>query len=209
MKIDFEVFINFCITSIRLRENSKFVFTRSLSDMLELIKVFGKFHKLNNENLSKLKINQIFKLNKNKIKFIKKKYLLKNLVNYDEKSKLPYLVTNINDLFVASNLLTKPNFITDKQVRGETRLISLKKYDKNLTKKIVLIENADPGYDWIFSKNIMGLVTKYGGVNSHMSIRCEELSLPAVIGIGEENYEKIKNFAIVTLNCKNEQILGL
>ena len=25
-----------------------------------------------------------------------------------------------------------------------------------------------------------------------MSIRCEELNLPAVIGIGEENYEKIK-----------------
>ena len=74
---------------------------------------------------------------------------------------------------------------------------------------IVAIPSADPGYDWIFSKNIMGLVTKYGGVNSHMSIRCEELSLPAVIGIGEENYEKIKNFAIVTLNCKNEQILGL
>ena len=72
-----------------------------------------------------------------------------------------------------------------------------------------MIENADPGYDWIFSKKIKALVTKYGGVNSHMSIRCEELNLPAVIGIGEENYEKIKNCTNIILNCKNEQILGL
>ena len=40
-----------------------------------------------------------------------------------------------------------------------------------------------------------------------MSIRCEELNLPAVIG--EENYEKIKNCTNVILNCKNEQVLGL
>ena len=43
-----------------------------------------------------------------------------------------------------------------------------------------------------FFKENKGLVTKYGGINSHMSIRCEELNLPAVIGVGEENYEKIK-----------------
>ena len=31
--------------------------------------------------------------------------------------------------------------------------------------KIVLIENADPGYDFIFSHKILGLVTKFGGMN--------------------------------------------
>ena len=45
----------------------------------------------------------------------------------------------------------------------------------NLKNKIILIENADPGYDWIFSHKIIGLVTKYGGANSHMTIRCSEL----------------------------------
>ena len=29
--------------------------------------------------------------------------------------------------------------------------------------KIIVIENADPGYDFIFSKKISGLITKYGG----------------------------------------------
>ena len=44
----------------------------------------------------------------------------------------------------------------------------------SLRNKIVLIEGADPGFDWIFSQNIAGLITKYGGANSHMAIRSAE-----------------------------------
>ena len=52
--------------------------------------------------------------------------------------------------------------------------------------KIVLIENADPGFDFLFSYKIKGLITKYGGANSHMAIRCMELGLPAIIGSGDK-----------------------
>ena len=48
------------------------------------------------------------------------------------------------------------------------------------------IENADPGFDFIFSHNIKGLITAFGGPNSHMSIRCNEFGIPAAIGIGEK-----------------------
>ena len=50
--------------------------------------------------------------------------------------------------------------------------------------KIVLIENADPGFDWIFTKKIKSFATQYGGSNSHMAIRAAELNIPAVIGCG-------------------------
>ena len=209
INIDVNSILNFCIASIKLRENSKFIFTRSLSDMLELIKKFGKTMKLNSKNLSLLKINQILKLNQNSKNNLFKKYNINKSLNYDEKSKLPYLITHKDDFFIASNLLTKPNFITNKVIKAKLILINNVQMNKSLKDKIVLIENADPGYDWVFSKKIKALVTKYGGVNSHMSIRCEELNLPAVIGIGEENYEKIKNCTNVILNCKNEQVLGL
>ena len=56
-----------------------------------------------------------------------------------------------------------------------------------LNNKIVLLENADPGYDFIFSYNIKGLITEYGGSNSHMSIRCLELGIPAIIELAQEN----------------------
>jgi phosphoenolpyruvate-protein kinase (PTS system EI component) len=79
----------------------------------------------------------------------------------------------------------------------------------NLKKKlnsIVCIENADPGFDFLFSKNIKGLITKYGGQNSHMAIRCAELNLPALIGVGEENYTKIINSKFIKIDCIQNKI---
>ena len=72
---------------------------------------------------------------------------------------------------------------------------------KKINNKIVLIENADPGYDWIFTYKIKGLITKYGGVNSHMAIRCREFDLPAAIGCGPQFYNEIKNKENITLDC--------
>ena len=70
----------------------------------------------------------------------------------------------------------------------------------------MLIENADPGYDWIFGANIGGLITKFGGANSHMAIRCAEFSIPAAIGVGEVNFDSYANAKIIDLNCKNHTI---
>ncbi|GIS28374.1 MAG: hypothetical protein CM15mP129_05710 [Chloroflexota bacterium] len=45
----------------------------------------------------------------------------------------------------------------------------------------MLIENADPGYDWLFNKGISG-ITKYGGANSHMAIRSAKLEYHLRLG---------------------------
>jgi phosphohistidine swiveling domain-containing protein len=49
---------------------------------------------------------------------------------------------------------------------------------------VIVLETADPGYDWIFAHRPAALVTAYGGANSHMAIRCAELGIPAAIGTG-------------------------
>ena len=69
-----------------------------------------------------------------------------------------------------------------------------------------MIESADPGYDFIFTRKISGLITKYGGVNSHMAIRCAELNIPAVIGIGEKNFQEIEAQQALNIDCKLEII---
>ena len=51
------------------------------------------------------------------------------------------------------------------------------------------------------------LITKYGGQNSHMSIRSAELRLPACIGVGDSKFEKFKHMKYLTLDCKNHNIL--
>ena len=75
-----------------------------------------------------------------------------------------------------------------------------------LKNRIAVIENADPGFDWIFSKGIKGLITKFGGVNSHMSIRCEELNIPAIIGFGEDNFRKLEDNTLINIDCKLQKI---
>ena len=72
--------------------------------------------------------------------------------------------------------------------------------------KIVLIENADPGFDWIFSRNVKGLITKYGGANSHMAIRCAEFGLPAAVGCGEQIFQRLELSDAVILNCSERKI---
>ena len=79
--------------------------------------------------------------------------------------------------------------------------------EKNeLNGKIVCIPNADPGFDWLFSRSISGLVTTWGGANSHMAIRAGELSLPAAIGVGETTFKKVTGASRVHLDCKGKRI---
>ena len=108
--------------------------------------------------------------------------------------------------FVSSILLSKPNFISDKNISGKIIILDGKSKNINLKNKIAVIENADPGFDWIFSKGVKGLITKFGGVNSHMSIRCEELNMPAIIGLGEDNFTKLRDSCIINIDCKLQKI---
>ncbi len=68
----------------------------------------------------------------------------------------------------------------------------------------MLIPQADPGFDWVFGHSIAGLITKFGGANSHMAIRAAEIGLPAAIGVGEELYENISKMKILELDCTNQ-----
>ena len=76
----------------------------------------------------------------------------------------------------------------------------------HLSGKIVMIPQADPGYDWLFEHNITGLITTYGGANSHMAIRSAEIGLPAAIGVGEKFYDKLEAATKVELDCLGQII---
>ena len=107
--------------------------------------------------------------------------------------------------YIAPFQMNLPNYISNKKISGEVIDLSIKK-TKRISNKIILIENADPGYDWIFTYKIKGLVTKYGGVNSHMAIRCREFNLPAAIGCGPQFYDKIKKIKNIILDCSVNKI---
>ena len=132
---------------------------------------------------------------------INKKRYLKNMDII-----VPSVILSPKDLFFFEDNLLKGNFITSNIISGKSQFYSSLSDLKKLSNKIVLIENADPGYDFIFSKNIRGFITKFGGQNSHMSIRAAELRMPASIGVGHELFEKLKEKNYITIDCKNEKI---
>jgi phosphoenolpyruvate-protein kinase (PTS system EI component) len=69
------------------------------------------------------------------------------------------------------------------------------------------VPSADPGFDWIFSRNISGLVTQFGGANSHMAIRAGELGIPGVIGAGEALFRRWQMARKLCLDCTNQKVL--
>jgi phosphohistidine swiveling domain-containing protein len=168
-------------------------------DDLEYVSIKNFIIYYSNVEPEKLKILLMKEIKKNKINA---KYL--NLIEF------PELITSEKDIYCHEQRSRKGNFITNKTTNGEIVSFSkIKKYS-TLANKIVLIENADPGYDFIFSYKIKGLITEYGGANSHMSIRCLELGIPAIIGIGNKDYKLIstKNFILINSKQKYFKIIS-
>ncbi len=208
-------FLNFITMSISQRELLKFEFTKNISDALELIsKAMDQLGFTRSETIF-LDIQTIFKnykkLPKSElIKYWKQKIKTEHKIFSKNNSLiLPPIIFSENDFEIINFFITKPNFITSKVVTGDLYNMNKNSIYTDIKEKIILIENADPGFDWIFTKEPLALVTKYGGVASHMAIRCSEIGLPAAIGVGEVMFEKLLNSSKILLDAKNNQIVIL
>lgn len=213
--IDAVKLFKFFTNSIKWREKAKFIYTKYISYILDLVIMYGKFYKINSNDLIFLEIEKIISLeNKNFPKKIRRKKIMNLIIkNQDKfklssKIKLPQLIFDNSAPFIIPHIISSPNFVTKKSVAART--VYLKgdaNFQKKIEKHLVLTENADPGFDWIFQKNIKGLITKYGGANSHMTIRCAELGIPAAIGVGEKKFnELIKENNQIELDCSTKNI---
>lgn len=123
--------------------------------------------------------------------------------------RLPQVLFDEAGVHVVPFQVSHPNFITHKKITAACVCLIAGQTAPDLTGKIVLIENADPGFDWIFSQQIGGLITKYGGANSHMAIRCAEFGIPAAIGCGEQRFEVFLKANQILLDCTSGLINSL
>ena len=164
--------------SIISRENSKFMYSKAIDMTLKHIQKSNEF---DYNNLERLDFGLLLKD--------------KKIIYQDQPQdyELPDVLINSNDFLFFENLNTKPNFVGQNSTKAKVIIISENKTNQ-LKNKIVLLPNADPGWDWIFNLSIKGLVTKYGGPNSHMAIRASEKNITSVFGTGEELFNQIKKF---------------
>ena len=118
--------------------------------------------------------------------------------------ELPTLISSPLNFYCFERQKAQPNFVTHSRVEAKLYLLTPQSTPSDLEGKIILIPQADPGFDWLFGCGIVGLVTQYGGANSHMTIRAAELGLPAAIGVGDELYENIAHAKQLELDCINQ-----
>jgi phosphohistidine swiveling domain-containing protein len=202
------IMFEFMREAIAGREYAKLVFTRNISDALEFIAEWGENSGLSREELSFVTIEQLLQASSHTYNlsienhFRKIAKIAQDAYQVSQALRLPYLISDVSDIYVVPLLKSRPNFITSKRIQGPLHYLSDHAFNSaKCSGKIVLIERADPGYDWIFLSPIAGLITKYGGANSHMAIRCAELGIPAAIGCGEQIFESMQKTTSVLLDC--------
>lgn len=211
LEVDFEEFFDFLKQAIEGREWVKFEFTRLLSKALFYIEELGRYYKIEKEDLAHLDIKSILNLYSSLYSINPKEQFLEEISRHKKEYeltqaiKLPSLLSSSDQIFSFYVHRIIPNFITQKSIIANTARES----DQDLEGKIVLIYAADPGYDYLFAKKIAGFITCYGGANSHMAIRASELGLPAVIGVGEENFKTYLKAGKINIECESEQIFCL
>ena len=211
LKIGAKEFLGFLKRAIEGREYAKFEFTKLLSLAIRKIGELGDYYGIPKEEMAHLDIQNILNLYASLYSKNPKERFLEEIKRHKEEYaltlsvKLPVLLTNAEQVMSFLSAEIVPNFITQKSVSALTNDLS----DAELAGKIVLIKSADPGFDYLFAKNIVGLITCYGGANSHMAIRASELGLPAAIGVGEENFAKFLQAKRIKLDCESGQIVVL
>ncbi|WP_296752254.1 PEP-utilizing enzyme [Thiobacillus sp.] len=198
---------DFLQAGIELRESAKFHFTRNLSDVLALVAECGAQWGFSREDLAYCDIAAFKELHVAAAdpKEALSRSIEQGMARYRDTLAvvLPPLIARPEDVWVFEWPETTPNFITQKQV---TAPVTGCEERERLAGAIVCIPNADPGFDWLFAYPIAGLITVWGGANSHMAIRAGELGLPAVIGAGEVLYRRWSTSQRLHLDCAGRRV---
>jgi choline kinase/phosphohistidine swiveling domain-containing protein len=197
----------FMIAAIEGRERAKFAFTRNLSVALDSIGEWGRSLGLDLGEVSDLSIDDLRDVQAGDVA----PHSIEAIVScrarqargYERVSRLvelPPLVVHPSDFTGFLCQVSIPNFIGRRAVAAPCVTLRIDDRSLDLDGVIVLVPQADPGYDWIFSRRVAGLITMYGGVNSHMAIRAAEFSVPAALGVGEQRFRRLCSAEFIELD---------
>lgn len=197
--------MDFIRTVIEGREYGKFAFTRNLSMALRLVEEIGEECGFSREECAFVNIRDIYELYASardvRIRFADSIKRGKRDYSVTQAITLPPMIASPEDTMQFYYPDSEPNYVTSNQAVGEVCILGEGRHMEEMRGRIILIPSADPGYDWIFSHEVKGFITMYGGANSHMAIRAGELSIPAVVGVGAKNFEKYKMARVLEIDA--------
>lgn len=194
--------------AIEGRELAKFIFSRNLSAALEAIATYGQRQGLSRAQMAHLALEDIFfgasGQNTAGELWAAAAERARHYHCLAQACELPPLIMSEADFFSFILRTERPNFVGSNRITTDACELSLaSETGMSIAGKIILIPNADPGYDWIFGHGIAGFITMYGGANSHMAIRAAEFRLPAAIGVGCQRYSQLSKATMIELDPAN------
>ncbi|MEI8336028.1 MAG: PEP-utilizing enzyme [Actinomycetes bacterium] len=202
-------FLKFAVGAIAGRERSKFAFTKALSNALEGFADYGDRIGLNRDDLAHIDLSDLMNIGEHKQDPFD--YLLRRSGEgqdahiFARSICLPSQISSSAQIRCFTQDAAEPNFVTTKKVQGRV-VVAPDDPSVDIRGVIVLIANADPGFDWMLARGIGGLVTCYGGSNSHMAVRAAELGIPAAIGVGSAKFEALLEASAIQLDCESRSI---
>jgi len=202
---------DFTRKAIEYRETFKYEFTKTVSFILELLKQISIEAGISIAEFAYLELEDFLNLDNREKEFRNNLLpIIKHRKEIYDKSvfvKLPDVISDDIDFYCFEEITAKPNFVTTLQVTSDVLYISdIQSINPDdLKGKIILKETMEPGCDWIFLYSIAGIITKFGGVASHIAIRCRELNIPAVIGCGNY-FDVLKNSKIIKIDSLHQEI---
>jgi hypothetical protein len=187
------------------REEAKFLLTRVLSIVLESLVGWGARHGLSREELAQLTVADLRRAAAGRADAAALRARVaaaRERTRRDRELRLGPLLSGAEDVAIVREPPTTPTFVTDRTVVAPPVHVDGHSFARrDVAGRIVCIDSADPGYDWLFGGGLGALLTRFGGANSHMAIRCVELGVPAVLGVGAYAFERLRAAPLVELRC--------
>ncbi|WP_192576839.1 PEP-utilizing enzyme [Pseudomonas fulva] len=203
-----EQFLQFAQAAIESREKLKYLYGAFVSDFLRSLCDWGEMQGIDRDQLSFAQIADFTSVYADVDLKRLHQAIAQNRSRWYETQlvRTPSIICQPQDLFGHHVHWCNPNFITRRATRARVAQVLPGQLPPDIEGCIVLIENADPGFDWIFTHRIAGFITAYGGENSHMSIRAREFAIPAAIGVGDTRFKTLSAATSLLLDCAERRI---
>ncbi|WP_448613583.1 PEP/pyruvate-binding domain-containing protein [Modestobacter sp. URMC 112] len=210
LTVEVEALHAYICSAIRLREYGKHVYSKFLSGLMEDIAVWGARLNLSRDDMGHLSLGQLSAFQgKERLTDIVVAEAVQRGRRGDRIRRLtrtPSVLSGALELYVVAPTDERPHFVGSGVARGPVRFIGEGIEIGSVAGAVICTERADPGYDWLLTLGIAGIITRFGGSNSHLAVRCAELDIPAAIGVSETTFESMRCTYEVEIDCSGGAI---
>ena len=177
--------------AVRARELGKFALADAVSSVLDALASLAQKYGIGREEAGWLKLDTLLAPDAGGLRLREKARAARARHSLEARLRMPLLVGR-GGLDVVAFLPGRPSYFGTGRVHA--RPVRADAYSRPETvprHALLAIASADPGFEWMFLRRPAAIVTAYGGPNSHIAIRCAELGIPALLGVGPEAFRRI------------------